>query len=166
MTVKSIKIKIVIEKKNYLTWRIRNHLKIGKEHPVSLWFMPVMKMLTSCLLFNILWNCKSCKTWHGQLQQRLQQCGKQEGTQQVLSAFTCWKTSRTEWKASRTKWRNIQENLGFGERNECSNRHYEAARKPYALAPCHTSGDSQKKLLENFYNFTSSNFWPPKFPWL
>ena len=43
-----------------------------------------------------------------------------------------------------------------------------AAGRPYVCqrdsAPCHTSGKSQKWLSENFYDFTSPNFWPPNSP--
>ena len=31
------------------------------------------------------------------------------------------------------------------------------------MAPCHASRISPERLLENFYNFTRTNFWPPNF---
>ena len=31
-------------------------------------------------------------------------------------------------------------------------------------APCHTSRKRQKQLSANFYDFTSTNVWPPNFP--
>ena len=31
-------------------------------------------------------------------------------------------------------------------------------------APCHTSGKRTKCLLENFYDYTSPNVWPPNSP--
>ncbi|XP_076056126.1 uncharacterized protein LOC143034085 isoform X2 [Oratosquilla oratoria] len=43
-----------------------------------------------------------------------------------------------------------------------------AAGRPYVWqqdsAPRHTSGKTQKRLSENFYNFTSPNIWSPNSP--